>query len=61
MPIQFKIYSIPKTLTKDVVVPKEATEEISHRLGIINRKLIKKMALIARKERSNWQNSQIRN
>lgn len=61
MSINFEIHSIPSVLTGDVVATNEATAEISKRLRKTNRKLVKKMKAIDRKEKKSWQKSLVRN
>ena len=61
MPIQFKNYSIPSALTKDVVVTEEDEEKISKRSRKTNRKLAMKMRVIDRKDKRSWQKSLLRN
>ena len=61
MPIKFETHSIPDVLTKDVIVTNENTAKISVRLRKTNRKLVKRMRAIDRKEKMSWQKSFVRN
>lgn len=61
MAIHFETYSIPDTLTEDIVVPREKMAKISRRLRKTNRSLTKKMKAIGRKEKRSWQSSLLRN
>lgn len=61
MPIQFKNYSIPSALTKDVAITEEDEEKISKRSRKTNRKLAMKMRAIDRKDKRSWQKSLLRN
>ncbi|HIR89313.1 MAG TPA: hypothetical protein IAC96_10210 [Candidatus Fimimorpha faecalis] len=61
MAIHFETHSIPNALTGDIEVPNEATTKISKRLTKTNRKLVKKMKVIDRKEKRSWQKSLLRN
>lgn len=61
MAIHVKTYSIPDTLTEDIVVASENTAKISRRLRKTNRSLTKKMKAIGRKEKRSWQKSLLRN
>lgn len=61
MAIHFETHSIPDILTNDVVVTNEKTAKISSRLRKSNRRLVKRMKAIDRKEKMSWQKSLIRN
>jgi len=61
MSIKFETYSISDILTKNAEVTREDTVKISKRLKKTNRKLVKKMKAIDRKEKRSWQKSLLRN
>ena len=61
MAIHVETYSIPDSLTEDIVVAGENTAKISRRLRKTNRSLTKKMKAIGRKEKRSWQKSLLRN
>ncbi len=61
MSIQFKNYSIPSALTKEVAVKEEDAEKISKRSRETNHRLAMKMRAIDRKDKGSWQKSLLRN
>ena len=59
MPIQFKTYSLPKDLTKDVMVSIEDTNRISIQLRKAHQKMAKRIKTINRKQNI-WQRPKMR-
>ena len=61
MSINFETHSIPDILTNDSIITNDKTSKISKRLRKTNRKLVKRMKAIDRKEKASLQKSLVRN
>ena len=61
MSMNFETHSIPDILTNDIIITNDKTSKISKRLRKTNRKLVKRMKAIDRKEKASLQKSLVRN
>lgn len=61
MSVKFETYTLPESLNKRVIIDIDYTNEITTRIKKSNKKLIKKMNAIERREKRTWQKSIIHN